>query len=493
MGRSGRIKWDSLEWGFRLPSRVMNALLASFERMRRDRGSSPALWSRGEDLRLDFDHLSAWGEELASVIGAEDGGALAVATGNCAAFVALFLSSLRLGLPFVPIDGSLPGGQKSELCRRLGIRRLVHRDAETPGRQLGRGLYLQDFAIEPAPAPAGTVLVKLTSGSTGDPLGACFEEAALLAGIEQIAAGMEISAADRHLLAIPLSHSYGFDNGVLALVALGTPLVLEPSFYPAALLKALAESEATVLPLVPPLVRGLAQLPAGERPLFADLPLRRVICAGAALLPEVASQFLQTTGLPVHNFFGSTETGGISFERHPLDPAALGTVGHPLPGVDIRLDDDGRVVVHSRANTLGRFGPGCEVRQERQVETGDLGTFTPEGRLRLLGRSSDILNIGGRKVSVAEIEGALRGLPGVREAAVVGVEDAVRGDRCVAFLVAESWPVDLSGLAARHIPRELHRLDQLPITERGKIDRTLLRSWAAKARPPAWNDAASAE
>ena len=473
--------------------RAMNALLASFERMRRDHGSSLALWSRGEDLRLDFDHLSAWGEELAGVLGSEDGGAIAVATGNGAAFVALFLSSLRLGLPFVPIDGSLPSPQKSELCRRLGIRRLVHRDAETPGRAIGRGLYLQDLELEPVPAPAGTLLVKLTSGSTGDPLGACFDGAALLAGIEQIAAGMEISGADRHLMAIPLSHSYGFDNGVLSLVALGTPLVLEPSFYPAALLKALAESEATVLPLVPPLVRALAQLPAGKNALFEGLPLRRVICAGAALLPEAASLFLQTTGLPVHNFFGSTETGGISFERHPLDPAALGTVGHPLPGVEIKLDEEGRVEVHSRANTLGRFGPGCEVRQERQVETGDLGDFTPEGRLRLLGRSSEILNIGGRKVSVAEIEAALRALPGVQEAAVVGVDDAVRGDRCVAFLVCERWPLDFSGLAPRYLPREVHRLGELPITERGKIDRALLRSWAVKSRAPARNDSVSPE
>lgn len=463
----------------------MSVLFESLGRHLRDRGDQLAVWSRGEDLRLRFSELAGWCEELARLIGCEDGSPVGVATGNCAAFCALFLALRRLGVAFVGIDGSLSYDQKLEMSRRLGLGRLIHRhgEAAAAGRELGPGLWLEELAGERVPPPPGTALVKLTSGSTGDPLGACFDDESLLAGIGQIAAGMEITAADRVLMAIPLSHSYGFDNGVLSLCALGTPLVLEPSFYPAALLRALQESEATFLPLVPPLVRGMAQLPAAATGagFFAGLPLRRVICAGGTLLPEAAAQFLETTGRPVHNFFGSTETGGISFEREPLAPAALGTVGHALPGVHLEIDREGRLQVASKANTLGHFGRDF-VRRERPVATGDLADFTPEGRLRLLGRSADILNIGGKKVSAMEIESALRALPGVREAAVVGVEDAVRGERSVAFLVAESWPVDVSPLTPRLSPRELHRLDALPYTERGKVDRSLLRTLAARAR-----------
>lgn len=469
----------------------MSVFLESLGRHLRDRGDQLALWSRAEDVRLRFGELASWSEELARLIGHEDGAPVGVATGNCAAFCALFLALRRLGLAFVGIDGSLSCEQKLELCRRLGIGRLIHRHGEAPAgdrRELGHGLHLEDLAGERVMPPPGTALIKLTSGSTGDPLGACFDDESLLAGIHQIGAGMEIAASDRVLMAIPLSHSYGFDNGVLSLCALGTPLVLEPSYYPAALLRALQESEATFLPLVPPLVRGVAQPPAAATGagFFADLALRRVICAGGNLLPEAAALFLATTGRPVHNFFGSTETGGITFERDPLAPEALGTVGHPLPGVSIEIDPEGRVQVSSAANTLGHFGPGAAVpgagQRGRAVATGDLATFTPEGRLRLLGRSADILNIGGKKVSAMEIESALRALPGVREAAVVGVEDAVRGERSVAFLVAETWPVDVSPLQPRLLPRELHRIDALPYTERGKVDRAFLRTMAARAR-----------
>lgn len=465
----------------------MSFFLESFERTRREGADAPALWSRGEDLRLSFSQLGEWGLELSRQIGAGEGAPLGVAVGNSVAFCALFLALRHLDLAFIGIDAAMSWEQKVALCRRLGITRLVHRHADAgleSTRQLGQGLFLDHFDHEGTRVPPGTALVKLTSGSTGDPLGACFDEKGLEAGIQQIAAGMEIDARDRVLLAIPLSHSYGFDNGLLSLLALGTPLVLEPSFYPAAILRALQESEASVLPLVPPLVRGVAQLkgsPAEGDALFRRLPLRRVLCAGGTLLPETAALFAQTTGVPVHNFFGSTETGGISFERSPEDPAALGTVGHPLPGVDIELDAEGRVAVLSAANTLGHFGRDFVARQA-PIVTGDLATFTPEGRLRLLGRSAEILNVGGKKISVVEIEKALLALPGVLEAAVVGVEDHVRGDRCVAFLVADAWPVETSSLPPYFAPREVHRLDHLPHTERGKLDRKLLRLWATRAR-----------
>jgi len=425
-----------------------------------------AVWSRGERLRLSFGELdrraAAWGRRLER----EEGRPVAVATGNDAAFCELFLALRRLGVPVVAVDGTLERSEKLDLCRRLGVATLLHRDA--PEELLAGGVGRTRTGAEPVAPPAGTALVKLTSGSTGEPTGYCFSERSLLVGIDQIARGMGIDARDRVLMAIPLSHSYGFDNGVLSLLVEGTPLVLEPSFYPASILTALEHSGATFLPLVPPLVRAL-----GEVPWPGGLALRTVICAGGVLLPEAARRLRRASGRAVHNFYGSTETGGICYERRPEEPEAEGTVGEPLPGVTVELDD-GRPRVISGANRIGVLGRDREP-IDRPVWTGDSAEWTPEGRLRLTGRSAEILNVGGRKVPAARLEEALRELPGVREAAVVGVEDAARGDRVVAFLVADRWPVGTSSLPASLRPRELRRLDRLPHTPRGKLDRRALR------------------
>jgi acyl-CoA synthetase (AMP-forming)/AMP-acid ligase II len=316
------------------------------------------------------------------------------------------------------------------------------------------------------------VLVKLTSGSTGDPVGVCLDEPALMAGIAHIVDGMAIAPHDRVLVAIPLSHSYGFDNGVLSLAVHGTPLVLEPSFYPGPLLTALAEGEISFFPAVPPLVRALA-----ETAWPSTLPLRTVICAGAPLPVETARRFRQRSGRYVHQFYGSTETGGISYETAPEEAAADGTVGRPLPGVRLVLCEGGVVTVDSSANFGAHLGRDCALTR-RTVATGDTGELDASGRLRLTGRSADICNVGGRKIPAAALEEALRGATGVEELAVVGVDDPVRGDRIVAFLVARGRTIDLSTLPSGLQPREVRLVETLPYTERGKLDRQALRELA---------------
>jgi acyl-coenzyme A synthetase/AMP-(fatty) acid ligase len=368
------------------------------------------------------------------------------------------------------MDSSLPAVDQEALCRRLGIPTLLSRDSA--GHPLDDGVTARHFAVAPSLPPTGTCLVKLTSGSTGDPLAPCFGEEELLVGIHQIAAAMDLGARHRVLIAIPLSHSYGFDNGLLSLAVLGTSLVLEPGFYPASILRALGRSEATFLPLVPPLVRGLGQV---EWP--QGLALETVVCAGAVLRPEAAEDFRRRSGRPVHNFYGSSETGGITFEQQPVQPAAVGTVGHPLPGVTIRLAEGNAVVIDSAANRIGLFGQHSRPLEDRQVRTGDTAEWSPEGRLRLTGRSADLLNIGGRKIAAARLEEALRSLPGVAEAAVVGMDDAARGERSVAFLVCDRWPIDTTTLPRRLTPREIRRIDALPYTQRGKLDRARLRDF----------------
>ncbi|MEM6796796.1 MAG: class I adenylate-forming enzyme family protein, partial [Acidobacteriota bacterium] len=362
----------------------METLLESWDRRRVESPSSLALVSRRENRRLDFRDLEERSRTWRRLLG-DDPRPAALAAPNGSAFLEAFLALRRLGVSVLSMDSSGTAASRLELCRRLGVARLIHRpgDLRLPAGQeepesvaLPDGLELLTTGAAAAEPPRGTALIKLTSGSTGDPLAACFADACLATGIRQIAEGMEITSRDRVLLTLPLSHSYGFDNGVLSLLVIGTPLILEPSVFAADIQRTAETYGATFLPLVPPLVRSLAG--GGWR----AGGLRRVICAGGVLPPEFAAEFRAATGLAVHNFYGSTETGGICFERRPEEPEAAGTVGQPLPGVELSLDAAGRVRVDSAANLIGRLGDSGPASGPLSVATGDLGERTAEGRLR---------------------------------------------------------------------------------------------------------------
>ena len=465
-------------------SSSVSHLSSIFQRLVERAESAPgnlAILDRGSGESLTFGDLIDRIERCMVRL-AEIDGPVALSVDN-PIFCDWFFAARAIDLPVVLMDAAQSPDEKRRLCRRLGIRNLVHRlpssvygAEDAAGRSVSVEVLDEVAVSQP---PAGTEIVKLTSGSTGAPTGACFSEQELIVGVEQIGRGMQIDDDDHVLLVIPMTHSYGFDNGALSLALLGTPLILESRIFPKEILRALVETETRVLLLVPPLVRALGQ---GAWP---ELPrLRRVICAGGVLPAEFSSDFRRASGVPVHNFYGSSETGGICFETRPDDPTATGTVGRPLPGVNVDLGPNGEVSVLSAANLLARWAEdGPQPPMDRRVETGDLGEWTTEGRLRLTGRAADRLNIGGRKVAAAEIEAALRALPEIKGAAVIGVEDQMRGDRVVAFLIAENWPVDLKAIPKRIRPRECHRLDEFPINARGKLDRATLRRLLEKRLP----------
>jgi acyl-CoA synthetase (AMP-forming)/AMP-acid ligase II len=453
-------------------------IVESFARQVANRGDAEALWSRAERLRLSFRELEDRVRHWERTIDVDPAAPVALATGNRASFFELFIALRRRSIPVVSLDHDAPRCDRLETCRKLGIPVLLDHDhddgaADSDSESLEGGVAITRLTgVDIAAPPESTALVKLTSGQTGNPRGVCFSEASLHAGIRQIGEAMEIDADDRVLIAIPLSHSYGFDNGVLSLAVLGTPLVLQDDVLPRPLLDALKTTESTFFPSVPPLIRSLAR--CGWPP---GLALRRVICAAGPLSDEDARLFRKRSGLAVHQFYGCTESGGICFERDPDSDDARDTVGTPLPGVDIELDDENRVAVRSAANFIARFERGATV-ETNVVYPGDAGAWTPEGRLRLTGRTADFLKIGGKKVHASEIEAALTRIEGVEAAAVVGVSDDVRGERTIGFVVTDGLEVKLGDVPRDIAPRELRIVDELPYTARGKLDRDELRRMA---------------
>ncbi len=393
------------------------------------------------------------------------GHAIAFAEPNGPAWWQVFLGVLKSDAIAVLLDpGDPPAAQRAT------------------ARSAGAGFLWSGGALEPlAPRPRrprdGRRLVKLTSGSTGEPRALPFTDAEMLADGRQLCAGMRIAADDVNLGLIPWGHSYGLGNLVLPLLLQGTPIVHGVAPIPHAIAAAVARSRATVFPAVPALLQALAESSVAPHELAS---LRTVISAGAPLAPDVARAFHAKFGRKVHNFYGSSETGGIAYDPTGDSAALRRGVGQPLPGVTLTFHRGKRFTVASDAVfTLGNRRPGTH-------RMADLGELDAAGELVLLGRSGRTVKIAGRRLDLAEVERALRQLPGVRDAFVSPHAD--RADALAAVVATDRPPAELrvalrDQLASWKIPKRLVALPAFPLTVRGKTDTRRLSALLAPSPP----------
>jgi acyl-coenzyme A synthetase/AMP-(fatty) acid ligase len=258
----------------------------------------------------------------------------------------------------------------------------------------------------------------------------------------------------------------------MPLILQGTAVVCASEYVPRQLVEWIARHRVTVFPAVPALFRVLASLPAGEGTL---VPLRTSISAGAALAPEVARAFHARFGCCIHNFYGSSETGGICYDRTGAASLTGRSVGKPMDGVT--------VVVKSRRVTVASAAVATRTGRWR---LGDYGEWNARGELVLLGRASQGANIGGKKVHPLEVERALRALPGVTDASVWLVQSNGRDLLAAAVETAHARAhIERSLTAilpAWKLPKHYAVLREFPRTSRGKVDATALR---AQIRPVA--------
>ena len=264
---------------------------------------------------------------------------------------------------------------------------------------------------------------------------------------------------------IPLGHSYGLGNLVMPLILQGTAMVCAGDYVPRQLLEWIERYRITVFPAVPALFRVLAALPPGREKIESRVrALRTVISAGAVLTPAVAQAFFARYSLKVHNFYGSSETGGICYDRTGSASLTGRSVGKPLAGVSVAVKA-GRVTVES---------PAVATRTGRW-RLADLGKWKGRDELALLGRVGQGANIGGKKVHPLEVEHVLRALPGVTDAAVWLWQSQGRDLLAAGVETAHSRCAELErALAARlpawKLPKAWFIARELPRTSRGKLD-----------------------
>jgi acyl-CoA synthetase (AMP-forming)/AMP-acid ligase II len=418
------------------------------------KGDAPAIFNtRGEVLRT-FRQIEEEALAVEEKLGAiEPGNIHVIQIGNHESWPSQLIAAWRKGLAVLPLDKSLGG-----------------RERETATTMCNRSA-LMEWGNE---APA---LFKLTSGTTAEPRLIRFRSEQLLADCNQICETMGITDHDINFAVIPLSHSYGFSNLVTPLIARGVPMVLSSDPMPRAILDDLERSGATVFSGMPVFYQAfceLKEIPALEK-------LRLCIAAGAPLSLEVARKFRERFGRAIHSFYGSSECGGICYDREGLAPDE-GFVGKPMEGVALEMLDPGaessQVRVKSAAVGDGYFPEPNEEKLGR-------GFFIPDDLLqqtgngfRVVGRVSDLINVAGKKVNPAEVEAKLLCCAGVKEAVVFGRESALRNQEVVACVVAapnqneaallEFCRQRLSGWQA---PKRIFLVEQIPVNERGKISR----------------------
>jgi acyl-coenzyme A synthetase/AMP-(fatty) acid ligase len=344
--------------------------------------------------------------------------------------------------------------------------------------------------VEPAPAaelePGDPCLVTFTSGTTGEPQGVVHGQRYLPGQRLQAEHWLDARSGELVWCTAATGWSKSARNVFIAPWLRGAAaLVHDERFDPARRLELLASERVNVLCMAPTEYRVMA-----KRVELRPVPgLRSLVAAGEALNPEVIRAFRETTGLEIRDGYGQTETGQLT--GNPLgQPVHPGSMGRPLPGIALEVDDGELVLTDPTTDPTFFVGyvDGTPAPTNRPWRTGDRVTRDEDGYLYFEGRTDDVIISAGYRIGPFEVESALVSHSAVAEAAVVAAPDEERGSVVRAVVVLRDGFVpgrDLAAELQEHVkhetapykyPRIVEFADALPKTASGKIQRAKLRS-----------------
>lgn len=334
-----------------------------------------------------------------------------------------------------------------------------------------------------------------TSGTTGHPKGAMLSHKNLTRNVEQVKGVLTIQPEDRFVTVLPLFHSFAATVCMNCALASGSGSVLMENFVPAKMFEALEKQKITIFCGVPAIFQAMLNAWPASSP---DLSALRLLVSGGAPLPAPTLQQLEATfNVPVLEGDGPTECSPVTSVNPEQGVRKIGSVGPPLPGVEIAIHDDndrplptgevGEIVVRGDNVMLGYLNQPEATREAMTngwYHTGDLGTLDADGYLFIVDRKKDMIISAGLNVYPREVEDVLLQHSGVADVAVIGQPHAVRGEDVVAVVIKKPDVV----LAERELiafcrerlanykaPRRILFRETLPRGGTGKVVKRLLK------------------
>jgi long-chain acyl-CoA synthetase len=351
--------------------------------------------------------------------------------------------------------------------------------------------FIDDLARDSAPVPLppppahAIAVLQFTGGTTGTAKGVELTQTAVATNIAQREAILPTIFGDEIILCfMPMFHSFASAMCVhLTAYAAGT-LVILPRYRPDWVVDAVQRHAVTRLAAGPTVFNGLIGYAGLSRAAMATL---RCAWSGSAPLSHATlSRWEAMTGVPIHEGYGQSEAGPVLTYQGPARAAKPGSVGRPLPGTEIRIADDGEILARGPQIMRGYRDNAPATREaliDGWLHTGDIGRIDGDGDLFVEDRKKDMAIVGGYNVYPREIDEILMAHPMVSAAAAVGIADAYRGEIIVAFAVTTATSDQLiahcaANLVRYKVPSVIHRVDSLPLTGVGKVDKVALRAMA---------------
>ncbi|MFF0490174.1 FadD3 family acyl-CoA ligase [Nocardia sp. NPDC004068] len=418
---------------------------------------------------------------------------------NSADWIVAALGLLTAGGVLVPINTRFKAAEAADVITRSGAKLVLAQQgflgtrytapAGVPVIDLRSGFLAEGDPFEREVDGNAIADIIFTSGTTGKPKGCMMNHHQTLRLYAEWCDLADLREGDRYLMVNPFFHTFGLKAGIVSSLIRGATMLPVPVFDVDRVLELVARERVTMLPGPPTLYHSLLAA-QGEH----DLSSLRAAVTGSADIPVELIRRMREE-LPFESImtgYGLTEAGTATASR-PGDTfeQIATTVGLPCDGVEVRIADDGEILVRGYSVMRGYLddpaATAAAIDPEGWLHTGDLGSLDDTGRLRVLGRKKDMFIVGGFNAYPAEIEDFLLEHPAVAQAAVIGVPDERLGQVGMAFVVAKG-PLSEADLiawsrermAGYKVPRTVRLVPDLPLNATGKVAKDLLSAEATR-------------